>query len=413
LDPEKLSSPSLYTTAGSLFGRCVFLLFLWSSSAPLRAEVPQFAFTNIIERSAGGFVGLGVPSMGTNGIIVFSATNDINEPESCFAIIDGFSMPVLIAGPSPAFTRIGSQTGSVNAFGTFVFSANLSNFGSGIFRTTSPGGPFTEVATSSTGQLGETRAAINASGTIAYVDDGLFSDALYAVNASGSQTLVANSATTFSVISGQVALSDDGTAVFGATLRSNGVKGLFAASTAGGGILTVADTAGVFSSFNGAPTVNARGDVAFQATLDDQTSGVYLGSVNGAPPVTIIDSTGPLQVFGQPALGSDGSLAFVGISDEGTTSLYWGNRDGVHRLLTYGDSLFGSTFSTGVFGSAGFAEDGRIAFAYTLSDGRSGIGMMTPVPEPTSGSLVASVLLLGAARRRHRGVAPSGPHRAE
>ena len=47
----------------------------------------------------------------------------------------------------------------------------------------------------------------------------------------------------------------------------------------GGPLTTVADTRGEFASFGfRPPSLNNEGDVAFLATLDDGTSGIFVGS---------------------------------------------------------------------------------------------------------------------------------------
>ena len=58
---------------------------------------------------------------------------------------------------------------------------------------------------------------------------------------------------------------------------------------------------------------------------------------------------------------------------------------------------------------SGLNEMGQLAFSYTLADGRTGVAVATPVPEPGAAAIAAgSCLLLW---RRRRVVRPAGPTR--
>ena len=46
--------------------------------------------------------------------------------------------------------------------------------------------------------------------------------------------------------------------------------------------------------------------------------------------------------------------------------------------------MFGSTVTVASMGAEGFNDSGQIGFSYTLADGRSGVAVASPVPEPTA-----------------------------
>jgi hypothetical protein len=87
----------------------------------------------------------------------------------------------------------------------------------------------------------------------------------------------------------------------------------------GGPLTTVADTRGEFASFGfRPPSLNNEGDVAFHATLDDGTSGIFVGSDPVADRVlatgdTLDGSTVQNEslVFCEEGLSDSGELAFV------------------------------------------------------------------------------------------------------
>lgn len=105
-------------------------------------------------------------------------------------------------------------------------------------------------------------------------------------------------------------LADDGTAFFTAvkTLDGiNGTKGIFAGN--GGPVRTVVDASGEFSTF-GEIAVNGRGDVAFTATKDDGSSGVYW--TDGTSFKTIADTHEyPNHAFKLPDINATDQVAFI------------------------------------------------------------------------------------------------------
>jgi hypothetical protein len=72
------------------------------------------------------------------------------------------------------------------------------------------------------------------------------------------------------------------------------------------------------------------------------------------------------------------------------------------KVISAGDPLFGSTVSFVNVGVHGLNDAGQIGFRYTLADGRQGIAVANPVPEPGSAALLALGALGFVLRRRVR-----------
>jgi hypothetical protein len=102
-------------------------------------------------------------------------------------------------------------------------------------------------------------------------------------------------------------------------------------------------------------------------------------------------------------------IASYGGSDE--EGIFLSSGGSLASVIKTGDPLFGSSiecFSIATGGSSpDFAFDpdgsGNIAFLYSLSDGRFGVAIARPVPEPSILTLFAQVILAVALRRRSCG----------
>jgi hypothetical protein len=88
----------------------------------------------------------------------------------------------------------------------------------------------------------------------------------------------------------------------------------------GGPLTTVADTRGAYSFFGfRPPSLNNSGDVAFHATLDEGTSGIFLGPDHVADRVIVTGDTldGAIVqnlTFCEEGLSDSGELAFIASS---------------------------------------------------------------------------------------------------
>jgi hypothetical protein len=158
---------------------------------------------------------------------------------------------------------------------------------------------------------------------------------------------------------------------------------------------------GEFRSFR-EPAIS--GDkAAFYATYS-HGPGIFAGS--GGPLTRIVNrgestSGGTFADFGHVALSGD-MVAFDG-SYEGSLGLrgrglFVGDGGPLTTVIRTGDPLFGSTLRNLEFGRFGLDENGggNLTFQYRLDNGRYGIAMAVPVPEPATGLMVGILALVAA-----------------
>ena len=162
-----------------------------------------------------------------------------------------------------------------------------------------------------------------------------------------------------------------------------------------------------YRAFLDDPVMNDNGRVAFHASATSETnrfSGIYAG--DGGALATIVDSSGPLGSFGgYVGLNNAGQVAFLGFLDgggfkTGGSGIYTGPDIVRDKVIAEGDLLDGSRVTRVSF-YGGLNNAGQIAFEYDLADGRGGIALATPVPEPKA---IAVGALFMFVRGRHRRV---------
>jgi hypothetical protein len=106
----------------------------------------------------------------------------------------------------------------------------------------------------------------------------------------------------------------------------------------------------------------------------------------------------PNNLLGSPDINDAGLVAFRATLDAGGAGIFTGPDAVNDRVIGTGDALFGSTV-TDVFFARGLNEDGSLAFAYTLANGRQGVALAV-VPEPVALTLLATAALLLRGRGR-------------
>lgn len=161
----------------------------------------------------------------------------------------------------------------------------------------------------------------------------------------------------------------------------------------GGAATTIADSTGEFSLFH-ALDLNNLGQVAFWATRDNGSSGVFVG--DGAALTTIAESGAGYYGFGPVALNDAGDLAFIAssIPTGGGVGIFTGPNALADKVIVTGDSLFGSTVVDLKF-FRGLSNDGRIAFFYQLANETNGVAVAMPIdfcPADINGDSLVNVV---------------------
>lgn len=177
------------------------------------------------------------------------------------------------------------------------------------------------------------------------------------------------------------------------------------------GVFTVIDSSGPGYSLtdHGGPAINNAGIVAYyryNACGSSIISGSPSNLTTLAAPVVCGGQFG--TIYRGVQLSDVGTFAFIAEQMEGTRALFSGPDPIRDRVVALNDPLFGSTLLNfgGSVNSFAMSDDGRIAFAANLADGRTGIVLATPasdVPEPTSFSLMLLSAVAMFARRRSCG----------
>jgi hypothetical protein len=292
------------------------------------------------------FVSIGFnPSINDSGQVSFAARVDGGNKPDTEAILLGSGGKKLttIATTAGRFGFFGFDT-SVNNLGEVAFRAELDEefgFDEGLFSGTGgKKGVTTHFLTSTSDFDGsDARPSINNAGEIAFRESVDFDSGIF-VGREGDFAVIA--APDPDVFVREPVLNDAGTGAFQRSL-TDGVTGEFVeeiVTSNGNSLTTVADTRGEFASFGfRPPSLNNQGDVAFLATLDDGTSGIFVG------PNPVAD-----------------------------------------RVISTGDTLDGSTVQNLTFCEEGLSDSGELAFVATLEDTstpegfRMAVFRATPVP---------------------------------
>ncbi len=367
----------------------------------------QTTYSYTLIATTGGtspFAGLFAPSVNAAGTAAFGAT--------------------LTAGGQGVFTSNGTTTTTIaqtgTTFSTFrltttdpilpaisptsnavAFFANLTGGGQGIFR--GDGATTTTIASTPTFATFNTFPAINSAGTVSFTA-GLPAGTQQVLAGTGTTTTpIATSGTTVPSFAGPTAINAAGTVAFIANF-SNGSQQVLVGN--GGPVSPIATTGTAVTSFAGPVSINGSGTVAFVGTLAGGGQAVFAGNTST---VTTIASTGTsVTGFGNFAsINASNQVAFLATLSGGGQEIFVGNGTTAIPVIKTGDALAGSTVTSLALGSFAFNDLGQVAFAAGLANGRQGVFVATPVPEPAAvlTAAAAGIALAGAVRRGRRGTA--------
>jgi hypothetical protein len=201
-------------------------------------------------------------------------------------------------------------------------------------------------------------------------------------------------------------INNSGVVAFSGRL-STGESGIFTIAR-GTPFSTVVTDAGPFS-FLGSPAINDAGRVAFYAELDNGEKGIFRGPDPVADRVATAGGAGSgapyLNILSYPDVGGDGTVVFNASRPNGANGVFAGPDPVADRVLVIGDTLFGSRVTSANSNRGAINELGQIAVNYRLADGRFGIVIATPVPDPAGAPLAiaaATAALLGRRWRRRQ-----------
>jgi hypothetical protein len=153
-----------------------------------------------------------------------------------------------------------------------------------------------------------------------------------------------------------------------------------------------ADTSGPFSAFDTADNIVVLPDgrVAFTAKLDAGGEAFVVGDGSGTT-TTLATTAGAYSEIWDVWYKANGKLGFTARLDSGGYGVFTGPDAVADKVIGPGDALDGSTVNWAWSMGEGMNDNGQIAFWAQLADGRSGIYVADPVPEPTGMAVIAAV----------------------
>ena len=139
------------------------------------------------------------------------------------------------------------------------------------------------------------------------------------------------------------------------------------------------------------PMLNDAGTAAFQRSFFDEATQEFVEEIvtgNGGPLTTVADTRDEFAFFGfrPPSINNDGEVAFHATLDDGTSGIFVGSDPIADRVIATGDTLEGSTVQNLTFCEEGLNDSGELAFVAQLEDAdtpdgfRMAVFRATPVP---------------------------------
>lgn len=382
------------------------LLLIGIASPAVAAE---YTYTNIAD-DTGTFESFGTPRINNFGQVSFSAHHD--------GIANG-----VYRSDGTTITTIADSTGPVKIFGAdtdindagqVAYTGTSSFAVEGVFRGS--GGAVTTIADTS-GSLGHIDPTIrmNNAGLVAFVAAGEGSTAAGFVLTGSGGTLNVIGGSDFTLQSSSIygaEINNPGTVSFGKSHVVLGpgfppsVIGIMASIEVSDGATgaVVTDLNGPYEGFSTRAPINDAGHMIFTAVPDGSggtTSQIALFDGTGFQ--TLVDTAdGQFTTITQTELNAADHFAFFGTATGNLNGIFTGPDALADRVVIEGQSLFGSTLTGTQFALGGMNDVGQIVFRYGLADGRTGIAIATPVPEPVSAIGLASASFGLMLRRRRR-----------
>lgn len=338
----------------------------WQQAASA-GEPVSYIFVPIADNTGELSPQFGSPDVNDDGVVVFRGVLD-----------DGVTLVIYTGDGGPLTPQATTGSTFINLGGAPV----INSAGTVAFWAEVPGG-FRAIYTADNASLSP---VVIADGTV-YLDLDLFPSINDAGSVSHNGHIVfpccgpdtgigVNGGVTYSPASAFFALNvgtvnASGLLAFNATLDTF-TSGIFTGS--GGPSTTIATTADGFTVFPAPPMINDSGAVAFIGWKPDGSKGIFIG--DGGPLTTVTTTAGPFDSFSQQGIGFNnaGDVAFLGILDRGDHGIFTGPDPATDRVIRVGDELFGSIVYSLDFVS-GLNNRGDIAFTYILENESGGAGV--------------------------------------
>jgi hypothetical protein len=126
-------------------------------------------------------------------------------------------------------------------------------------------------------------------------------------------------------------------------------------------------------------SIDGRGTVAFQATLENGSTGVFISDSERVPTVAVAADSIFSRFDSHPDIGDDGSLCFYATPGSGQLGVYAGPDPAAHGIVSIGQPLFGSTVTDFALNPVSLNDAGQVAIRVKLADGRQFILRADPV----------------------------------
>jgi hypothetical protein len=327
-----------------------------------------YTFINIADNTGPVGISFSNPAINNDGTVVFAAS--IGGGDTGIFTGNGGPVTPIVLGGDGNF-NVSSFVGINDSdLVTVRVSQNISE--QGIF--TGDGGPLALIATTDENPFTVVDLpAINTPGQVAFY--GILTggtSGIFRAQGLGNYTTISDSSGSFVSFGGRASLNDGGTAAFYAATDSG--SGIYTGD--GGALTTIVETDATFTSVGTVVSVSNDGTVAFFAGSVSK-QGVYTG--NGGAPTTIADTDGAFMLFtfNDACINNNGSVAFMATPDSGSRGIFTGPDVVADKVIQVGDPLFGSTFglTSTLIGPRAMNDHGDIAFIYFLNDGRTGVAV--------------------------------------
>jgi hypothetical protein len=404
-----VSLSQLIRRRGFVRGRafsCVFVA-LTAFAAGVESWAVEYNFTNIVDTTmvgpnGGAFTSFAFPSVSGNTVAFVGSYTGV------FGVFTGSggSLTTIAkqgdAGPTRPFNSFGETAISGSSV---AFIGIYDDPGRGVF--VSSGGALTTIAKTGdsvpNGVLGTNFGPPAISGsTVAFIERFGFG-AIYAGDG-GPLTLIAKAGDPAPIGAFTQLFDVD---MYGDTVVSSG-DGVF--QSRNGALQTIAKSgdAAPFGTFHCCfRDTSISGDrIAFLAS-DGAGPAIFTSTPSTATAVVVrVGDAGPsgtINVIWALGLSGDTTAFLASFGELETEGIFLSKNGAVLPLITAGGPLFGGSVASfsarSTSGLNEFATDrdptGQVVFAYRLTDGRRGIALATPIPEPTfhSSFFVAAVIM--------------------